>query len=254
VDREPAVRAFLMGENTWREGDTWPLPGTSSRALYLSGAPTAAGNGTVPVTGRLGGSEPAAEGGTTAFESDPARPVEDPFASDAGAHDYRALAARTDVAVFETAPFRQDTRVLGAIRAELFVSTDAPDIDLWVKLFDVAPDGTAYNLMSPGLDVLRASSRAGGAREMLRPSEVYALRFENLMTGNTFLEGHRLRLLVCGSFFPHFSRNLQTGALEMSSAETRPARVQVHHSRAHASRLVLPVLDLPADRPRVQRD
>jgi hypothetical protein len=63
------------------------------------------------------------------------------------------------------------------------------------------------------------------------------------MTGNTFRKGHRLRLVVCGSFFPHFSRNLQTGARETSSAVTRPARIQVHHSSRHASRLVLPVLE-----------
>ncbi|HEY7509555.1 MAG TPA: CocE/NonD family hydrolase [Vicinamibacteria bacterium] len=232
VDREPAVRAFLMGENAWREGDAWPLPGTVSRTLFLAGH------------GRLEAVAPGAAGGASAFVSDPARPVEDPYATEPGAHDYRRLVEREDLAVFETDPFEADTRVLGAAEAELLVSTDAPDVDVWAKLFDVAPDGTAYNLMSPGLDVLRASQRAGGAaRELLRPSEVYALRFPNLMTGNTFRKGHRLRLVVCGSFFPHFSRNLQTGARETSSAVTRPARIQVHHSSRHASRLVLPVLE-----------
>ena len=38
-------------------------------------------------------------------------------------------------------------------------SPTRPDTDLWVKLLDVAPDGTAYNLMSTGLDVVRASYR-----------------------------------------------------------------------------------------------
>jgi putative CocE/NonD family hydrolase len=189
-------------------------------------------------------SEVAAPGpAASVFVSDPARPVEDPFAADSGAHDYRALADRADVAVFETAPFEADTRVLGAIEAELFLAADAPDVDVWLKLYDVAPDGTAYNLMSPGLDVLRASYRSGGARrELLKRGEVVALRFENLMTGNTFRKGHRLRAIVCGSFFPHFSRNLQTGELEASSAATRPARIELHHSERYPSRLVLPVL------------
>jgi predicted acyl esterase len=97
--------------------------------------------------------------------------------------------------------------------------------------------------MSPGLDVLRASYRDGGPRrQVLRPGRVYALRFENLMTGNTFLEGHRLRIVVCGAFFPHFSRNLQTGVLEVVSAASRPDRISLHHSRQHPSRLVLPVV------------
>jgi putative CocE/NonD family hydrolase len=239
ADREPPVRAFVMGENRWIEGDRWPLPGTVSRTLVLEGG--GGRRGTLDFRERPQGS------GSSSFVSDPARPVEDPYATDAGAHDYRALADRADVATFETAPLSEDLRVVGPIAAEMHVSADAPDVDLWVKLFDVAPDGTAYNLMSPGLDVMRASYRAaatrGAGRELLEPGRVYPLRFENLMTGNLFRKGHRLRLVLSGAFFPHFSRNLQTGALETESAETRPARIDVHHSARYPSRLVVPVVD-----------
>jgi hypothetical protein len=236
ADREPAVRVFLMGENAWREADRWPLPGTVPRTLFL-GADAAGG------AGRL--DEGAAEGAeSSSFVSDPARPVEDPYAADLGAHDYRRLVERKDLAVFETAPFENDLRVVGRMSAEMHVSTtDARDVDVWVKLFDVAPDGTAFNLMSPGLDVVRASYRDGGPRRrLLVPGRVYVVPFENLMTGNTFRKGHRLRVVVCGAFFPHFSRNLQTGALETDSAASQPARIFVHHSPRHRSRLVLPVV------------
>jgi hypothetical protein len=47
---------------------------------------------------------------------------------------------------------------------------------------------------------------------------------------------------ISGAFFPHFSRNLQTGKLEMESAESRTATITIHHDRAHPSRLVLPVV------------
>ena len=134
---------------------------------------------------------------------------------------------------------------MGPITAEIHVSTErAKDVDIWVKLFDVAPDGTAFNLMSPGLDVdARERPRAAGRqRKLLRPGRVYPIRFEHLMTGNTFRKGHRLRLVVCGAFFPHFSRNLQTGASEIVSAASQPDRISVHHSARHPSRLVLPVV------------
>ncbi len=236
VDREPAVRAFVMGENAWRSADAWPLPGTAERTLFMTGG-AAGGPGGLNWRPREGGAA------ATAFVSDPARPVTDPYAADYGAHDYRQLPERKDVAVFETAPLEEDLRVVGRIQAELHVSMDAKDADLWIKLFDVAPDGTAFNLMSPGLDVLRASYRDGGiARQLLSPGRVYTLRFENLMTGNTFRKGHRLRVLVSGSFFPHFSRNLQTGALETESSVSRAARIQVHHSARRPSHLVLPVI------------
>jgi hypothetical protein len=232
----PRVRAYVMGENAWRSGESWPLPGTRERTLYLSSGP---GQG----AGRLLADPAAVRPGQRAFVSNPRAPVEDPFASEPGAHDYRALAARGDVAVFETEPFAEELSVLGAARAEIFLSVDAPDADLWLKLQDVAPDGTAWNLMSPGLDVVRASFREGGPeRRLLRPREPVALRYEHLMTGNRFGRGHRLRVVLAGAFQPHFSRNLQTGESEVSSRHLRPARLTVHFDAERRSRLVLPVL------------
>jgi len=237
VERERPVRVFLMGENAWREADEWPVPGTTTRTFFLAGAGAAG-------IGRLVGRQTAGAEDASSFVSDPARPVEDPYAADPGAHDYRRLLERKDLAAFETEPFESRLRVVGRLSAEMHVSTeDVRDVDIWLKLFDVAPDGTAFNLMSPGLDVIRASYRGGGPeRQLLEPGRVYALRFENLMTGNTFLEGHRLRIVVCGAFFPHFSRNLQTGALETVSAQSRPGLVRVHHSARCPSRLILPVV------------
>lgn len=132
--------------------------------------------------------------------------------------------------------------VIGAIEALVHVSTDGLDLDLWVKLMDVAPDGTTYNLMSPGLDVIRASYRDTTARSLLTPGRVYPLRLDNLITANTFKKGHRIRAYLSTTFFPHFSRNLHTGDLETTSARSRPARVTVHHDARYPSRIILPVL------------
>jgi hypothetical protein len=234
---QPPVRLFVMGENTWRNEASWPPPSARPLTLYLR-----EGRG----SGRRGLSEEpplSSSPSSSAFASDPLVPLTDPFADSSGAHDYRALVDRQDLLVFETEPLAADTRVLGPIRASIHVSTDGRDTDLWLKLFDVAPDGTAWNLMSPGLDVLRASYRDGGPeRKLLEPGQVYALGFENLMTGNLFAKGHSLRLVVSAAFFPHFSRNLHTGELETVSSSARKAEVRVHHDRAHPSKLVLSVV------------
>ncbi len=232
VDREKRARVFVMGEDVWREADAWPLPATRSQTFYLAPAP-----------GRLGrlATEPPASSSPSSFLSDPAHPVRDAFAGSPGAHDYRALIERPDVLAFETAPLAEDLRVVGTITAEISLSADAPDVDLWLKLFDVLPDGTAWNLMSSGLDVQRASYREGGPeRKLLEPGRVYSLRFDNLATGNLFRAGHRLRVVLAGSFFPGFSRNLQTGELEASSSAIRRAKVDLHFGPG--SRLVLPVV------------
>jgi hypothetical protein len=237
VDGEKAVRVFAMGDNTWREADGWPLPGTRPMALYLSAAEG-------PGPHALVDAASAVRAGAGSFVSDPADPVVDPFAAESGAHDYRDLPRRKDVLTFETRPLPSDLAVIGSITAEIHLSADAPDTDLWVKLFDVAPDGTAFNVMSPGLDLLRASYRDGGPeRKLLVPGRVETLRFENLRTGNVFRRGHRVRVVLAASFFPHFSRNLHTGELETTSAASRRATLHVHHTPERPSRIVLPVLD-----------
>ena len=112
-----------------------------------------------------------------------------------------------------------------------------------MRLLDVAPDGTAFNLMSPGLDLLRASYRNNTARrELLTPGRIYKLRLDHLLTSNVFKKGHRIRAQISSTFSPHFSRNLHTGELETVSAKMRPARIRIYHDRRHASRLILPAV------------
>jgi hypothetical protein len=179
VDQESRVRVFVMGENRWLEAPRWPLPGTSLKALYLAGPDS---------TSPLGRLLPAANRDPeefSIFESDPSSPVVDPYAESSGAHDYRSLVSREDVLTFETAPMEQEMRVVGAIAAEIYLSVEGQDTDLWVRVQDVAADGTAYNLMQPGLDVLRASSRNPLRQpDLLVPNRVYRLRLDNLLTGN----------------------------------------------------------------------
>jgi putative CocE/NonD family hydrolase len=124
----------------------------------------------------------------------------------------------------------------------MYISTDALDTDLWVHVLDVAPDGTAFSLMSPGTNVVRASYSQGQKRRLLSPEKIYRLRFQNLITGNRFQKGHRVRVMITTSFMPHFSRNLHTGALEMNTSEMRKARIRLHHDSKNASRIELPVL------------
>jgi putative CocE/NonD family hydrolase len=123
----------------------------------------------------------------------------------------------------------------------VFVSCDCRDLDLWVRLEDLSPDGTAYNLMSPGLDVLRASYRdLGRGRQFLEPGKIYDLDLKNLVTSNVFLKGHRIRLQISGSFYPNFSRNLQNGKSEVESAEIKKAHIRIYSDSQHPSQIVLP--------------
>ena len=235
VDREKPVRLFVMGKNIWRDEDAWPLARATARTYYLRSESNSAR------FARLNHTAPDRPGSYNEFVSDPAHPLTDSYTA-YGAHDYRALAGRKDVLVYDSDPLPADTEVTGPIHAEIYVSADVPDIDLWVRLLDVAPDGTAFNLMSPGLDVLRASYRNEKLQpELLKPGEIYKLTLDRMLTSNVFRAGHQIRIQISGAFFPHFSRNLQSGESEITSSAMCPARVRIYHDSDHRSRMELPV-------------
>ena len=236
VDHEKRVRIFVMGENIWRDEDAWPLKRARSESFYLASR---------SVGDRAGTLErwvPEKTYANSTFRSDPAKPLTDPYTT-YGAHDYRALAGRNDDLVFDSKPLPSDVEVTGPVQAEIYLSASCRDLDLWVRLLNVAPDGTAFNLMSPGLDVLRASYR----KEKLEPDYLVSggiarLDLNRMLTSNTFLAGHRIRVQISGAFFPHFSRNLQTGNSEIKASRQVPCMVKIFHSKKHPSRIVLPVI------------
>ena len=226
-----------MGANQWRTGDVWP-PAAEPHALYLSGSATAG-----ETAGTLSRTALASDSRCNRSSPMPRRRCATRTTASSAALDYRALSRDPGVVTYETAPLGEDLEVLGPIEASVYISVDAPDTDLWLKILDVHPDGTAYNVMSAGLDVVRASYRNRTAeRELLTPGTVYRLDFPTLMTGNRFLKGHRVRVALMASFAPNMSWNLHTGALEFDSATTARARVTVHAGGEYPSRLVLPIV------------
>jgi putative CocE/NonD family hydrolase len=239
ADREKPVRYFVMGRNQWREADRWP-PAARETPTFLAPGPDRTS------LGRLQTEPFDTQDSFSEFVSDPASPVVNPYNS-SGAHDYRKLADRADVLTFDSPVLQEDTEVTGPIKARIFVSCDCRDFDLWARLMDVSSNGTALNLMSPGLDVLRASYRdLSRGRQLLSPGKIYELKLENLITSNVFLQGHRIRLQISASFTPNFSRNLQSGKSEANSAEMKKAHIRVFHDTAYPSQVVLPVI--PVDR------
>jgi uncharacterized protein len=239
VEKDKRVRYYVMGADQWREADSWP-PRATATSYYLEvpTSPTKRSTGinelttSVPKSGRAFG----------VLISKPDDPVLNRYES-SGAHDYGDLNKRKDVLTFDSSVLNQGVEITGPIQADMFIACDCRDMDLWVRLLDVAPNGTAFNLMNPGLDVLRASYRDPKlGRQLLKREQVYELRLSNLITSNVFRKGHRIRVQISASFFPNFSRNLQTGELEQVSAKTRKANIRIYHDKAHPSRVILPIV------------
>ena len=236
------VRYFVMGANEWRDASGWPPTSRDDDLVFRwRRARTASAGCSRP--SRHAGFAEHVHGKSARNRSrtrTPARPARLPRSR-----------ARKDVLTFETSPWPRTVRVAGDITAVIQASCDCRDFDLWVRLQDVYPDGRAFNLMSPGNDVLRASYRLPGAR-VNRSSRAASTSCacRECSTSIRFAKGHRIRAQISASFAPHLSRNLQTGESEVVSAASRPAAITIHHEAGNASRLLLPVLDRTAPKPR----
>ncbi|MFI5953136.1 CocE/NonD family hydrolase [Cryptosporangium sp. NPDC051539] len=242
----PRVRLFVMGVDEWRDEQDWPLPGTRYTDYHLhsaGSANTSAGDGVL----QIGAS--AAES-SDVFRYDPRDPV--PTTGGAllptvpglvGPVDQRAVDGRDDVLCYATPVLTEPVEVTGFVNLEVFVSSTAVDTDITAKLVDVFPDGRAINVCD---GILRLRYRHDLSRpELMTPGEVYEVTVPMAVTSNVFLPGHRIRLDVSSSNFPHYDRNSNTGGVISSEAldDMVVAENTVHHGGARPSRLVLPLIN-----------
>ncbi len=217
----------------------WPIPGTKADRWHFQ------------ADGTLASSLPAADGGSSTFLHDP----------DAGQRTqvsgsvyglppnwtWRQPDPGKEVA-FVTAALDADRVMIGHGSVDLWIRTDATDVDLEVNLSEVRPDGNESYVQSGWL---RASHRAlrDDATE-LRPIHTY--RFENqalLSAGqwtlvrveimpfaHVFRAGSRIRVAVDT---PGDSR--AEWRFRLQEYDTPPA-IEVGHEASHPSSVALPLV------------
>ncbi len=243
LSKTPKVQYYTMGSNEWQSSDTWPPAGVEIETYYLSSQGAA---NSLYGDGTLSTSAPDTDQ-PDGFHYDPHNPVPSyggnvcctGNAVQGGAFDQRAMETRHDILVYTTEPLAEGIEVSGFVESTLYVSSDAKDTDFTLKLIDVYPDGTAYNLDET---IQRARYREGYDKEvMMEDGEVYELKLSALSTSNFFKKGHRIRIEISSSNFPRFARNLNTGGDNYNEAKGIVAFNQIHHSKAYPSHIKIPI-------------
>ena len=111
---------------------------------------------------------------------------------------------RTDDALslcFTSAPLDEAVEILGFPAVQLELSADQPNALLAVRLCDIAPDG-ASRLVSWGL--LNLTHRQGHTRpQPLLPDHKYTVNVQLNVTAHRLLAGHRWRVAVSPTYWPH---------------------------------------------------
>jgi putative CocE/NonD family hydrolase len=245
IDREPAVRYFVMGSEKWQSANTWPPNGLEERVYYLSSDGTASQvEGTGLLTQVLREQESC-----DSYVYDPRDPVPTLWSRElfAGPSDRRKLEYRQDILYYRTLPLEEDVEVVGRPEVILYASSSAPDTDFFAWLVDEHPvDGSSTDerLQGPALTVCYGMVRARHRHsldheELLTPGEVVKFRIKLGDTACRFLRGHRIRLEITSSDYPNHDRNHNTGGNDLAEMELVPARQNVFHSARFPSRLIL---------------
>ncbi|HXZ88251.1 MAG TPA: CocE/NonD family hydrolase, partial [Candidatus Binataceae bacterium] len=147
---------------------------------------------------------------------------------------------RDDVLAYTSQVLTRDLEVTGPVSLKLFAASSAPDTDFTAKLVDVRPDDYAANVAG---GIVRARFRESlSAPSPITPGKVYEYNVDLWATSHVFKAGHRIRLEVSSSNFPHFDRNPNTGHTFGTDKDVAIARQTVFHDAARRSRLVLPVI------------
>jgi hypothetical protein len=129
----------------------------------------------------------------------------------------------------------------GPIDVTLCVSSDAKDTDFTVKVVDVYPDGTAFNL-DETIQRLRYRNGYDKPVAWMQPGKIYKVTFQPMTTSNYFDAGHRIRIEISSSNFPRFDRNLNTGGNNYDEVSGVVAHNAVHHSKQYPSQITFTIV------------
>lgn len=270
LDEEAPVRIFVMGggsgrKNTagrlehggrWRDESQWPPAAMRPTPYYLH------------ADGGLRARAPAENAPPSRYTFNPNDPVPTIGGNflnlgmkgfpEGGGYDQRGraefvvctdtlpLAARKDVLVFRTDALEQPMELTGPIVVRLWISSSAVDTDFTAKLIDEYPpsedypEGYALNIADAITRVRYRNSREKA--ELMEPGTVYEIEINPQATSNLFALGHRIRVDISSSNFPHYDINTNTGeALGLERTFT-VAHQTLYHDAARPSHIVLPVI------------
>ncbi len=215
----PPVRLYVMGEEAWRDFDSWPPGGYLPQRFHLQ------------PDGALA-SQPPGESAPDRYRYDPADPTPAVggvrMGRGSGRVDNTALEARPDVLTYTTAPLEEDVEVIGEVSAEIWFRSSLPHADVFARLCDVDPRGRSRNVCD-GL-----VSRSGA-------DELICAAVRLWPTAYRFKRGHRIRVQVSSGAFPRYARNPGTGEPHATATRLLAADQEVYHDEAHPSAVVLPV-------------
>ncbi|WP_174727649.1 CocE/NonD family hydrolase [Mesobacillus harenae] len=164
------------------------------------------------------------------------------------------LTEATEV-TYTTAPVNSDLKISGPIAAKIFAKTTAKELVLSVRITDVAPDGSSSEITAGWLAASHRAIDETKSRYLngeniqpwhpftkvaamdVIPNEVMELDIEIFPTNVVIKEGHRLRVAIGPSDFPHSMSPAPQLLNQLGGIAT------ILSNKAYPSSIVLPVVE-----------
>jgi putative CocE/NonD family hydrolase len=265
MDEPPVKLAIRQGRDQieWRYENEWPLTRTQWTRLYFDLSPPPShsaasgggrGAGDEP---RLGALVPENPGRSTAC-SYSSTSLGSMGSTSAASSQVMGGGIKPDMGVsLLTPPLERDTEITGPLAAVLWVSSETEDMDLFLTLRNIDPDGkdvletgqqgtpvpvakgwlrASHRELDPELSLPYRPYHKHTRRLFLQPGEIVRVEVEIWPTSMVFRKGHRIRLDVqprdgIGSQgYMHYHADYNTGANA------------IYAGGRHESYLLLPVI------------
>jgi putative CocE/NonD family hydrolase len=234
---EPSIN-YVVIENsdkaTWYSTDDWPLPKAEQTSFFFHSGPS--GSIQSVNDGVLSTKEPIGDKGHDTYTVDYSATSEEDNMS---TNDARGL-------TYTSKPLENDITIIGHPIATLYVTSTTEDVDFYVYLEEIEPNG-ASELITTG--ILRASHRAvteppfnnlglpyrshfASDIKPLRKDDVAELNLDLLPIARVFSKGNHIRVTVtCAD-----KSYTEQGQLDP------PPTVSLYRNQKYASHIVIPVV------------
>ncbi|MBI3243891.1 MAG: CocE/NonD family hydrolase [Chloroflexi bacterium] len=210
----------------WISANTFPVEGTQPHTLYL-------GDATL--------SNLQAERPVSNLDHYPHRPTHGTHAALCWGAGYGPNGLARDlrleeaiIPTYTSEPLDEPLDVIGFPEAVLYLSCSAPVATVVVRLADVAPDGSVFQVTAGVLNLTHRDSHINP--EPLTPNTVYEIKVQLRSTAYRFLPGHRIRLSLASAYWP------------VIWPSPYKSDNYLHRGSATLSRLILPAVSLNAPR------
>lgn len=194
LSKMPNVLYYTMGPldgsyssgNCWKEAQEWP-PHSGQKAYYFTKA------------AELSSKMPIFSQKNYSYAYNTESPVPTiggrNLYLESGPFNQASNEKRSDVLTFTSPALIKDTEITGRIYSKVFVSSTAPSTDVAITLTDVYPDGSSV-IIAEGIQTVE-----------INENQVAEVEVDLWSTSQVFAKGHRIRVNIAASNYPHFEKN-----------------------------------------------